>query len=79
MQVRRRAYVEYSAACGQPTVVAETSTGSVQVHCGIWRWQCNIPATGILPTALDAASGQELEHEPPGPPALLMAAGRLPR
>jgi hypothetical protein len=23
--------------CGQPTVVAETSSGSVRVHCGTWR------------------------------------------
>lgn len=47
-------------ACGQPTVVAEISTGSVQVHCGTWRWQCNIPATGTVHTAFDAASDQEL-------------------
>jgi hypothetical protein len=47
-------------ACGQPTVIAETSTGSVQVHCGTWRWQCHIPATETLPTELDAASGQKL-------------------
>ncbi|MGH3720126.1 MAG: hypothetical protein ACRDRI_15040 [Pseudonocardiaceae bacterium] len=33
-------------ACGQPTVVAETSTGSVRVHCGTWRWQCDI-STGV--------------------------------
>lgn len=33
--------------CGQPTVVAETWTGAVRVHCGTWRWQCDIPATGI--------------------------------
>jgi hypothetical protein len=33
--------------CGQPTVVAETSTDSLRVHCGTWRWQCDIPAGGI--------------------------------
>lgn len=32
--------------CGQPTVAAETSIGSVRVHCGTWRWQCDVPATG---------------------------------
>ncbi|HEU0088315.1 MAG TPA: hypothetical protein VFQ77_11810 [Pseudonocardiaceae bacterium] len=31
--------------CGQPTVVAETATGAVRVHCGTWRWQCDTPAT----------------------------------
>lgn len=31
--------------CGQPTVVAETSIGSVRVHCGTWRWQCDLPST----------------------------------
>jgi hypothetical protein len=30
--------------CGRPTVIAETSTGSLRVHCGTWRWQCHIPA-----------------------------------
>lgn len=33
--------------CGRPTVIAETSTGSVRVHCGTWRWQCDIPSTAI--------------------------------
>lgn len=47
-------------ACGRPTVVAETSTGSVQVHCGTWRWQCNIPATGTVHIALEAVSGLQL-------------------
>jgi hypothetical protein len=47
-------------SCGQPTVIAETSTGLVQVHCGTWRWQCHIPATGTLQTSLGTASGQEL-------------------
>jgi hypothetical protein len=57
--------------CGQPTVVAETSVGSVRVHCGTWRWQCDIPSTGVPYTdpyavtpaglaALDAAGDQEL-------------------
>ncbi len=32
--------------CGLPTVVAETPTGSVRVHCGTWRWQCDTLATG---------------------------------
>jgi hypothetical protein len=36
--------------CGQPTVVAETSTGSLRVHCGTWRWQCHIPATATART-----------------------------
>jgi hypothetical protein len=31
-------------ACGRPTVVAETLTGSLRVHCGTWRRQCHIPA-----------------------------------
>jgi hypothetical protein len=47
-------------ACGRPTVVAETPTGFVRVHCGTWRWQCHIPPSGTLQTALDAASGREL-------------------
>ena len=34
--------------CEQPTVVAETSIGAVRVHCGTWRWQCDIPGTGTL-------------------------------
>jgi hypothetical protein len=57
--------------CGQPTVVAETSVGSVRVHCGTWRWQCDIPSTGsphidryaVTPaglTPLNTASDQEL-------------------
>jgi len=55
--------------CGQPTVTAETAIGSVRVHCGTWRWQCDAPATErgaepvVLPTgrtALTAVSDQEL-------------------
>lgn len=49
--------------CGRPTVVAETSIGSVRVHCGTWRWQCDIPSTAIARvdlTPLDTASAQEL-------------------
>lgn len=57
--------------CGQPTVVAETPIGSVRVHCGTWRWQCDTPATGSpqgrqhrpTPVGLavrDAATDQEL-------------------
>lgn len=34
--------------CGLPTVMAETSIGSVRVHCGTWRWQCDTPDTGTL-------------------------------
>jgi hypothetical protein len=51
--------------------VAETSSGSVRVHCGTWRWQCDTLATGTpedqqyRPTpvsllARDAATDQEL-------------------
>ncbi len=58
-------------ACGQPTVVAETSIGAVRVHCGTWRWQCDTAGTStghgegyaVPPsalTALDEASDQEL-------------------
>jgi ribosomal protein S27AE len=57
--------------CGRPTVIAETSTGSVRVHCGTWRWQCDIPSTAIphadrstvIPaglTTLDPASDHKL-------------------
>lgn len=57
--------------CGQPTVVAETPTGSVRVHCGTWRWQCDALATGtpegrqdrpttVGLTARDAAADQQL-------------------
>jgi ribosomal protein S27AE len=49
--------------CGQPTVVAETSIASVRVHCGTWRWQCDIPSTTIVRvdlTPLHTASDQEL-------------------
>jgi hypothetical protein len=56
--------------CGQLTVMAETSTGAVRVHCGTWRWQCDTPrpstehdegyAVSIGLTALDAASDQNL-------------------
>ncbi len=52
--------------CGQPVVVAETSIGSVRVHCGTWRWQCDIPYTdryAVTPAGLtpfDAASDQKL-------------------
>lgn len=45
-------------ACGQPTVVAETSTGFVRVHCGTWRWQCDASSAG--PTPPGAASDREL-------------------
>lgn len=37
--------------CGQPTVVAETATGFVRVHCGTWRWQCDTPVRGGLTLA----------------------------
>ncbi len=57
--------------CGQPTVMAETSIGAVRVHCGTWRWQCDIAGTStehregyaVPPmslTALDAVSDQDL-------------------
>lgn len=57
--------------CGQPTVVAELSVGSVRVHCGTWRWQCDIHFSGIPHTdryavtqaglsPFDAASDQKL-------------------
>jgi hypothetical protein len=57
--------------CGQPTVAAETSTGSLRMHCGTWRWQCDIPASDIPLTdryavtsaglsSLDAVSEQAL-------------------
>jgi hypothetical protein len=37
-------------SCGQPTVIAEMSTGSLRVHCGTWRWQCDIPAAATSHT-----------------------------
>lgn len=57
--------------CGRPTVVAEMSIGSVRVHCGTWRWQCDLSSPGVSHTdryavtpasltPLDAASDQEL-------------------
>lgn len=57
--------------CGQPTVVAEISTGSLRVHCGTWRQQCHISTAAMSHTdryaltltdltPLDAASDQEL-------------------
>lgn len=55
--------------CGQPTVLAETSLGPVRVHCGTWRWQCDLPAPerrirqatrSVVLTGLDPATGQEL-------------------
>lgn len=56
--------------CGRPTVMAETLLGAVRVHCGTWRWQCDIPGTStgngegyavpIGLTAPDAASDQKL-------------------
>lgn len=30
-------------SCGQPTVLAETPTSTLWVHCGTWRWQCDRP------------------------------------
>ena len=47
--------------CGQPTVVAETSTGSLRVHCGTWRWQCDLArrsvravvSAGLIPLGAD--------------------------
>ncbi|MGH3939624.1 MAG: hypothetical protein ACRDTG_13535 [Pseudonocardiaceae bacterium] len=47
-------------ACGQPTVIAETALGSVRVHCGTWRKQCDLPRTErrarhlVTPAALTA-------------------------
>jgi hypothetical protein len=38
--------------CGHPTVIAETSIGSLRVHCGTWHWQCK-----PLITAPRASSG----------------------
>lgn len=32
--------------CGRPTVIAQTALGSVRVHCGTWRWQCDAPGAG---------------------------------
>jgi hypothetical protein len=32
--------------CGQPTVIAETALGSVRVHCGTWRWKCDMAGAG---------------------------------
>ncbi|HKR50648.1 MAG TPA: hypothetical protein VJT72_13930 [Pseudonocardiaceae bacterium] len=47
-------------SCGRPTVMAETALGTVQVHCGTWRWQCDTPGTvSIHRTELDAAHDQE--------------------
>ncbi|MGH3913840.1 MAG: hypothetical protein ACRDTC_10590 [Pseudonocardiaceae bacterium] len=54
--------------CGQPTVLAETSLGSVRVHCGTWRRQCDTLGIGTGRVARDVArsvtrnaiSGREL-------------------
>lgn len=55
--------------CGQPSVLAETALGSVRVHCGTWRSQCDISAAerraryakrSALLTAPDATTDQEL-------------------
>lgn len=49
--------------CGQPTVVAETSIGSLSVHCGTWHWQCHMPATDpphTDPTRVGPASDRKL-------------------
>ncbi|MGH3825793.1 MAG: hypothetical protein ACRDQX_01255 [Pseudonocardiaceae bacterium] len=46
------------SACGQPTVVAEMATGSVRVHCGTWRWRCDVNSARL--TTPDAASDREL-------------------
>ncbi|MGH3913841.1 MAG: hypothetical protein ACRDTC_10595 [Pseudonocardiaceae bacterium] len=55
--------------CGQPTVLAETSLGSVRVHCGTWRTQCDTSATehrvqdatrSVFLTGLDTATDQDL-------------------
>lgn len=48
------------AICGYPTVLAETPTGVVWVHCGTWRWQCDAsakPERDSLPPADGAALG----------------------
>lgn len=50
--------------CGQPTVAAETSIGSVQVHCGTWRWECDLPATVTVRT--DSLSTDRYAVPPPG-------------
>jgi hypothetical protein len=47
-------------ACGRPTVVAETAIGSERVHCGTWRWQCDIPSTGIPHTNWYAVTRADL-------------------
>jgi hypothetical protein len=57
--------------CGQPTVTAETPIGTVRVHCGTWRWQCDLPDSdteygdqcemrSISLTMRDEADDQEL-------------------
>lgn len=57
--------------CGHPTVIAETSIGSLRVHCGTWHWQCEPLITGTprferdaVPSAagilLDAAIEQQV-------------------
>lgn len=57
------------STCGQPTVLAETALGSVRVHCGTWRSQCEISAAerraryakrSALLTALNATTDQDL-------------------
>jgi len=51
--------------CGQPTVIAETALGSMRVHCGTWRTQCDTLSTkhgtqySTSSAALDAATDQE--------------------
>jgi hypothetical protein len=41
--------------CGQLTVLAETSTGSLRVHCGTWRWQCDTVTASVTRSDRHAA------------------------
>ncbi|MGQ0772934.1 MAG: hypothetical protein ACT4NY_00695 [Pseudonocardiales bacterium] len=53
--------------CGQPTVIAETALGSMRVHCGTWRTQCDTkdvvpkrdPRYSTSSAALDADTDQD--------------------
>jgi hypothetical protein len=53
-------------ACGQPTVVAETSLGPERVHCGTWRWNCD-----------PLGSGTEYRERPAVTPVSLRAPDTL--
>ena len=70
--------------CGQPTVIAETSIGSLRVHCGTWRRQCHIPAAATPHTGENcdgygqSGGDRQCSPRPPSSGGLKRGSRQLP-